>query len=162
MTEQVSASTPAAAITVLVVTANSHFCAIEASSVLETMRPIAVEPVSNAPNFVAGVAVIRGAPTPVIELGKLLGDSPRAGHSPGRFVSVQQGERRYALAVDQVVGVRQLERDTLHALPAVSFDSEAALVEAFGFSDAHLLIFLRAARIVPQELWTMLEAERAS
>ena len=60
---------------VLVVMAGARACAIPLHHVGETMRPLRIEPVGRTPGFVRGVSMIRGAPTPVVDLKALLENS---------------------------------------------------------------------------------------
>jgi hypothetical protein len=46
----------------------SRLCALALESVLETMRPLPIEPLAGVPEFVRGLPVIRGTPLPVIAL----------------------------------------------------------------------------------------------
>lgn len=134
----------------LIVTVGARAYAIPIRHVSETMRPLPIEPVPGAPAFVRGLSVIRGAPLPVVDLRRLL-----EGESPvlfGRFVTVQVDERRFVLAVDRVVGVRDLA--LLQTLPPLlRADGGTDLVQAIGISDAQLLVVLRAARLVPEDVW---------
>jgi chemotaxis signal transduction protein len=47
-------------------------------------------------------------------------------------------------------------------LPPILRDVAADLIEAIGTRDAQLLVVLRAARIVPDEVWTTLAAAEAT
>ncbi len=144
----------------LIVTVGARACAIPLQHVAETMRPLPVEPVAGTPGFVRGVAVIRGAPTPALDLAALrAGGDGGAAH--GRCVTLKRGERRVALGVDGVVGSRNLDRDELGELPAILRDVTADIVEAIGARDAQLLVVLRAARLVPDEIWSTLAAAGA-
>lgn len=146
---------------VLVVTVGGRTCAIPLHHVAETMRPLPIERVAGTPNFVRGVSVIRGAPTPVVDLGALLKNGePSATY--GRFVTMKLGERRVAMGVDNVVGVRNLESTEIGELPPLLGDAAADLIEAIGTRDAQLLVVLRAARIVPVEVWPTLAAAAAA
>lgn len=53
----------------------SRIGALALRDVRETMRPLPVEPLMGAPPFVLGLATIRGFPTPVVDVGRLLGPS---------------------------------------------------------------------------------------
>jgi len=141
----------------LIVTVGTRACAIPLQYVAETMRPLAIEPISGTPEFVRGVSVIRGAPIPVVDLKMLLenGENNSAG---GRFVTLKVGERRIALAVDGVVGLRKLDSAQIGELPPLLRDVGADLIEAIGTSDAQLLIVLRATRLVPNDVWATLAA----
>ncbi|HEY5276648.1 MAG TPA: chemotaxis protein CheW [Coriobacteriia bacterium] len=146
---------------VLVVTVGALACAIPLHHVAETMRPLSIQPVAGTPGFVRGVSVIRGAPTPVIDLKALLENGENsAGY--GRFVTVKLGERRVAIGVDGVVGLRNLDSAQLGELPPMLRDVAAELIEAIGTRDAQLLVVLRAVRIVPDDVWTTLAAAEAT
>src|SRR5580692_5756315 len=51
----------------------ARWCALPLRHVIETMRPLPTSPIPGAPAFVDGLAVIRGAPVPVVSLSRLLG-----------------------------------------------------------------------------------------
>jgi purine-binding chemotaxis protein CheW len=136
--------------------ARSRLCALPLSGVVETMRPLPVKPVVNAPRFVAGLSLIRGHPVPVVDLGALLaGGEP---DSPTRFVSLRVDSRRVALAVEEVCGIRDLP-DTLGSLPGLLAHASAELISAVGSLDAELLFLLETARLVPESVWRRLDAE---
>jgi purine-binding chemotaxis protein CheW len=132
-------------------------CAIPLAHVIETMRPLPLAAFAGMPPFACGVSVIRGAPTPVVSLGGLLGavGSPE----PSRFVTVRTGPRTVALAVEEVVGVRDLSAAPLAELPPLLGEAAAEVVAAVGAVDAELLVVLRSARWVPAEVWQAIEAE---
>jgi purine-binding chemotaxis protein CheW len=140
---------------VFVVTAGARACAFPLHHVGETMRPLPIKPVAGTPGFVCGVSVIRGTPTPVVDLKALLENSE---HSPsfGRFVTLKLERRQVAIGVDSVVGLMNLELAQLGELPPLLRDASAKLIESFGSLDAQLLLVLRAARIVPDEFWVSL------
>jgi chemotaxis signal transduction protein len=56
--------------TYLIFRAAGHVCAISTEHVDETMRPMRLTPIDNAPSFVAGLSVIRGMAYPVLDLRK--------------------------------------------------------------------------------------------
>lgn len=119
------------------------------------MRTLPVEPVAAAPDFVLGVSIIRGAPVPVVDAGRLLGGGDSR---PARLVTVRLGGRQLALAVDDVLGARALggaRRD----VPPLLADAGRDVVSAIGCLDAELLLFLEAVRILPDAVWDALQAE---
>ena len=146
---------------VLVVMVGGRACAIPLHHVKETMRPLPIEPVAGTPGFVRGVALIRGAPTPVVDLKALLENGENSA-TYGRFVTMKLGERRVAIGVDGVVGLRNLDSAQLGELPPILRDVAADLIEAIGTCDGQLLVVLRAARIVPDEVWTTLASAEAT
>jgi purine-binding chemotaxis protein CheW len=146
---------------VLVVMVGGRACAIPLHHVKETMRPLPIEPVAGTPGFVRGVSLIRGAPTPVVDLKALLENGENSA-TYGRFVTMKLGERRVAIGVDGVVGLRNLDSAQLGELPPILRDVAADLIEAIGTCDGQLLVVLRAARIVPDEVWTTLASAEAT
>lgn len=133
----------------LLVRAGARVCALPVESVLETMRPLPISTLPEAPPFVSGVAVIRGEPVPVVDLHALLG-----GGAPGvaaRFVTVRAGARSVALAVERVLGIEALTASAAAAPPLLS-GASAAAVEALASRDGDLLVVLSAARLVPDEV----------
>lgn len=117
--------------------------------VIETMRPLPVELLSGAPHCVSGLSLIRGVPVPVVDAGRLLGERETRA---GRFVTVRAGDRTVALAVNDVVGVRMIRTESLQELPPLLRDAGAEAIAAIGTQDAQLLLVLRSARLVPEDL----------
>ena len=130
----------------LLVRAGPRTCAIPLASVVETMRPLPVAALPGAPPFVAGAAVVRGEPVPVVDLDALLGGP---GGAASRFVTVRAGDRVTALAVAAVVGVGELPAAAPRRLLGAA---DAGAVEALGARDGHLLVVLRAAQLVPDHV----------
>lgn len=138
----------------------SRFCALPIEHVEETMRPLPLEPLAGMPPFVLGLCIIRGAARPVVDAGKLLGAGEA--ETPTRFLTLRIDERRVALAVDAVVGVRDLSAHVLENLPPLLHDAGADVVSAIGTLDAGLLLVLRSARVVPDPVWARVESEVAN
>lgn len=133
--------------TSLLCRAGAVLCAIPLGYVVETMRPLPIEPLPGTPPFVRGLSVIRGVPTPVVDASLLLGETPSA--APGRFVTMEVGERPVALAVESVIGVRALSALTFAELPPLARAAAAGVVAAISTLDAELLLVLEAARLLP-------------
>jgi len=134
----------------LVVTGAGHRVGVPLASVRETMRPLPLEPLRDAPPFTLGLAVIRGVSVPVVDLGALLG---RVGAAPGfsRFVTLAVGDRLVALAVERVETITTVDGGELAALPPLFARAAGGVVEAVGLHDAGLLLVLQASRILPGE-----------
>ena len=145
----------------------SRIGALALRDVRETMRPLPVEPLAGAPPFVLGLATIRGFPTPVVDVGRLLGPpestfTPALSASLARFVSLQLGERTAALAVDAVLGVRSVPSAALVSIPPLLQEACASVASAVGALDARLLLVLEAARLVPDSVWSAIEVPGAA
>jgi purine-binding chemotaxis protein CheW len=147
-------------IDVLVCRVGGRFCALPLAHVVETMRPLLIEPLSAMPRFVSGLSIIRGLPVPVVDAGVLLGttDCP----APTRFVTLAIEGRHVALAVEAVIGIRQLPAASLGELPPLLREASAEAIAAVGALDASLLVVLRAAHIVPDAVWNVLSADRGT
>jgi light-regulated signal transduction histidine kinase (bacteriophytochrome) len=91
---------------VLVTRVGGVACAFPIAHVVETMRPLPIEPIGGSDSALAlvdGLAMVRGAPIPVIDARRLLGIP---GAPATRFVIVRAAERRVALVVDAVIDIR--------------------------------------------------------
>jgi purine-binding chemotaxis protein CheW len=121
----------------------------------ETMRPLAIEPLARMPEFVLGISVVRGAPTPIVDAARLLGATASA--PPNRWITIRAGARRVALAVSAVEGVRDLAGVGAGKLPPLLSESSAEVVAAVATLDAELLVVLRCAHLLPQSAWSQLE-----
>lgn len=108
------------------------------------------------PSFVRGIATIRGSPVPVVDLGVLFDDASDAPNA--RFVLLQLGERRLAVCVNKVLGIRQLDDTAMQGLPPLLHDAYGDVVAAIEVRDNELLFFLRSTNIIPEEVWERLES----
>lgn len=142
----------------LVLRAGAHLCALDLAHVLETMRPLPVEPVAGVPEFVTGVSVIRGEPVPVVDVAALIGGKRRV---VTRFVTADGGRQSVALAVEAVLGVRPFPLELRRTLPPLLRGAGADVVAAVAMADAEPLLVLRSARIVPDEVWAAIETAAA-
>ena len=124
------------------------------------MRPLPIELLPGMPPFVVGLSIVRGTPIPVVDTGLLIATAA-TGLGAARFVTIKVGSRRAALAVDAVIGVRDLASASAHMLPPLLHDA-GAVVEAVGALDADLLLVLRSARIVPESVWSAVDVQLAA
>ena len=139
-----------AAATALVFRAGSLLCALHLNEVVETMRPLAVQPLAGTPPYVRGVTIMRGVATPVIDVPRLL-----AGEQiePERFLAVRTEHGPVAFATGPVVGIRAAVPDGTARHPALLRGTASRLVAGVGLIDAEPLLLLRSMRVVPDEVW---------
>ena len=140
----------------LLVTVQTRVCAVPLEHVVETMRPLPLESVAGMPAFVRGVSIIRGIPTPVVDLGAVLGSPSNAFE---RIVTLRLGDRQVALAVNAVLGVRDLDLSAIQELPTLLGGASTDLLEALGTLDEQFLMVLRASWELPGEVWAALAAQ---
>ena len=127
-------------------------CALPLRDVIETLRPLPIEPLAGAPSYVCGLSMLRGAPVPVVDLGLLLGvEQVRA----TRLVALRVGARTVAAAVGAVLGVRTLDGDG--SLPPLLKEAGHGVIQALGSLDRELLLVLEGARLVPEAVYAQLE-----
>jgi purine-binding chemotaxis protein CheW len=143
----------------LVVGVKGRLCALPLTHIIEIMRPLSVEPISDVPSFVQGISIIRGIATPVVDLGDLLG-SPKG--IVDRFVTLRVGEKQVALSVDSVLGVRELDVSKMGELPPLLQGASKDAIEAMGTLDDQLLVVLSAGWKLPDEVWEPLTAQEVA
>ena len=136
----------------------SRLCALPIAHVLETMRPLPIEHVASAPDFVLGVSLIRGLPTPVVDAGALIGATEPADFK--RYVSLRSGEAGVTLAVEEVLGVRELPPASLKRLPPLLREASVEILSALGALDTELLTTLKLARTLTDKIALGLAAEQ--
>lgn len=132
---------------VLIVRVGAFTCAIPVEHVVETMRPLPVEPLGRGAAYVLGLSVIRGVATIVLDLAQLLGTTASAS---ARCVLVRTGERVVALVVDAVDRVAPLASAELAALPPLARSAGGDVIAAIGAVDAGLMVVLEASRLMAE------------
>jgi purine-binding chemotaxis protein CheW len=140
--------TPLSPMAALLCRSSGRLCAIPLQHVGETMRALPVDPLPGMPQGVLGAAMVRGAVTPVLDLGSLIGATSSAGHY---FVSLHVDGRSAVLAVDAVVGVVRLGEGELAQSPPLFGGADDGRIAAVGIHDAALMPVLRTARLLPGE-----------
>jgi purine-binding chemotaxis protein CheW len=142
----------------LVVGVGSRVCFVPLGHVIETMRPLPVESAAGLPPFVKGLSIVRGAPVPVVDLAMALGADGDGQRPSSRFVLLRLGERRVALLVDTVVGVREFDAASTEEMPPLLRGSGAEVASRLGALDAKLMLVLEASRILTDEVWRRIAA----
>ena len=130
----------------LVFRAGSMLCALRLDEVIETMRPLDTRPLAGTPAFVRGVSIMRGVPTPVVDVARLVGGEQAA---VLRFVAVRTEHGPVAFATGAVLGTRA----TPPVGPAVFPGASSRLVAGVGTVDSEPILLLQSRRVVPEEVW---------
>jgi purine-binding chemotaxis protein CheW len=143
----------------LVFRAGTCLCALPLDRVNEIMRVLPIKLISDVPPYVAGVCIMRGAPVPVVDVGLLVGS--RATDFQ-RLISVRTDGRTIALAVERIHGISGFDARQFDRLPPLLRDAGADVISAIGTLDAELLLLLRVARIVPDDVLARLDVEGAA
>jgi purine-binding chemotaxis protein CheW len=132
----------------------AQLCALPVAQVVENLRPLPLHPLTDAPGFVQGLSIIRGEPLPVIDLAALFGKTRQLAR---RLVVVKTETRRYALCVEEVLGVREIPQETLQRLPPLLGEAERQGVQSIARLDTDLLFVLNSAHLAPEGLWNTLD-----
>jgi purine-binding chemotaxis protein CheW len=95
--------------------------------VREIIRPTAITPVPQAPNFVEGVINLRGQIIPVVDLRKRFGIAAETATDDTRIIVVElSGSMVIGLIVDSVREVERIPLDTITPPPALVAGSVGA------------------------------------
>ena len=135
--------------------AGSLLCALRLDEVVETMRPLVVQPLAGTPPFVPGVSIMRGVAVPVIDVSRLLGGGEAA---VTRFVAVRTERGPVALATGPVLGIRPTVTANAAHHTGLLGAAPARLVAAIGTVDTEPLIQLQSMRLVPDDVWAAVTA----
>jgi purine-binding chemotaxis protein CheW len=136
-----------------------QLCAVPLTHVVETMRPMPVRPMPGMPGFISGLSLVRGVPLPVVNAAALVGQD---GTPASRFVTLQVGARQVVLAVQDVIEIRAMPADPLHAMPPLLSGANADIVSSIGALDSEFLWLLDAAKMVPADSWQATELHEAT
>lgn len=151
----------------LLVQCRSWLCALPLAEVIETLRPLPLVPVTGAPPFVRGLALVRGELVPVVELGQFLSADGRAGDSGGagaggrRLVIVRAAERRLALLVDAVLRVFSQELGAGRKVAPLLSQALPEQVAELGVLDGAALAVLRSGSVLTEAEWATLGMRNA-
>jgi purine-binding chemotaxis protein CheW len=141
--------------TSLVFRAGALLCALRLEDVIETMRPLPTRPLAGTPGFVRGLCVMRGTPTPVVDVARLLGGEQAA---TSRFVAVRTERGPVAFATGEVLGIRAVtagEATTAHAALLTGAGAAGPLVAGIATLGDEPLLLLQSMRVVPDEVWAL-------
>ena len=136
--------------TALVFRAGPLLCALRLDEVLETMRPLETLPLAGTPAFVLGISVLRGVPTPVLDVSRLLGGGPG---KPQRYITVRTERGAVAMAAGEVIGIRPVYPELAGGHPALLGGASGRLVAGVDTVGAEPLLLLQSMRAVPDEVW---------
>jgi purine-binding chemotaxis protein CheW len=139
----------------LVFRAGSMLCALRLADVIETMRPLGTRPLAGTPAFVRGVSIVRGVPTPVVDVARLLGGE-RA--EVCRFVAVRTERGPVVFATGPVLGVRITAPGDGSGHPGL-LGAAGRLVAGVGTLDGETVLLLQSMRVVPDEVWAAAAGE---
>jgi purine-binding chemotaxis protein CheW len=139
-----------AGVVALVFRAGPLLCALQLDEVIETMRPLETRALAGTPAFVRGITVLRGVPTPVIDVSRLLGGGPA---EADRYLAVRTERGAIALATGEIVGIRIVEAEPTGGHPALLGGGSTRMVAGVGTLGAEPLLLLQSLRAVPDEVW---------
>jgi purine-binding chemotaxis protein CheW len=139
----------------LVFRAGTLLCALPLDQVIETMRPLPTRPLAGTPAFVRGISVLRGVPTPVIDVARLL--SGIQGEAE-RYIAVLADRGPAALATGPILGIHDdADARPGQAHPAL-LGGASRLVAGVGTLGSEPLLLLQSMRSVPDEVWEVAAA----
>jgi purine-binding chemotaxis protein CheW len=145
--------------TALVFLAGALYCALPLDQIIETMRPLPVQPLAGTGSTVLGICVMRGTPTPVVDVAGVLG-----GHTATvcRFVAVRTDRGPVALATGKVFGIQPVDTTVATGRQA-SLLSEAptGLIAGVGTFRGEPLLVLRDLGVLSDEIWAATAARVA-
>jgi purine-binding chemotaxis protein CheW len=141
----------------LVFRAGPLLCALRLDEVVEIMRPLVTRALAGTPAFVPGVTIMRGVPTPVVDVACLL-TGRRA--DAERYVAVRTEHGSIALATGAVLGIRATAADgPVSRHTGLLGGAAGTLVAGVGTFAGEPLLLLQSMRVVPDEVWAAAAGE---
>jgi purine-binding chemotaxis protein CheW len=158
-----------AALQCLLCQVDASYLAIPIAHVIEVTRPLPITRLPDAPSWVAGVSVLRGIATPVVDTRKLFSRAAVSGeHDPAvpandasnpppapRWVALRIDDRRVALAVDAVLRAHTLAPESNREVPPLL--AAARAITALGTLDSKLLMVLEGAQLLASDALATME-----
>lgn len=99
-------------------TAGAQTLAFPADVVVQVLRMAAPTPVPGAPPLLRGLLDVHGAVMPVVDVAAGLGAAPSPLRPGAHLLVAAAGDRRVALVVDRVLGVREVDDAAVEPPPA--------------------------------------------
>ena len=121
---------------------------VDVMKVFEVLQRPAVRTVPKAPDFVEGIAEVRTAVVPVIDMRKRFNVPHGDASAPERLLVVEVGEHRIGLVVDAVPGVVKLESDSISPPPEYFKGLAARYMEGIARKLERLIILLNLEEIL--------------
>jgi len=139
----------------LICKVGQRLCGFPLGHVIETMRRLPVEAFPGMLPCMTGMAIIRGARVPVVNLANLLGEDIDA--EPTRYVTVKLDQRQAAFAVSSVSGVAHFSTDSQENLSPLLDEVGSGIVATIGTLDSRLFLVLDASRVLSEVQWQAVE-----
>jgi purine-binding chemotaxis protein CheW len=139
-----------AGVVALIFRAGPLFCALPLDEVIETMRPLPTRPLAGTPPYVRGLTILRGEPSPVIDVTRLLTGTTS---EIDRYVAVRAGRGPVSCATGPVLGVQVVHATPPDGPSTLFTGASRSLVAAVGTVGTEPLVVLRSIRTVPDEVW---------
>ncbi|MBI2601726.1 MAG: chemotaxis protein CheW [Deltaproteobacteria bacterium] len=136
---------------VLCVQSENNICAIPVRDISEIMRPMPREVLPDSPHFVIGMSVIRGRPVPVVDFSSLIG--LKRSSQFGKYVVLNLESRKVALAVENVLGIKNLSLEFMEKLPPLLQNVHPDIISAIGTLDEDFLILIQTPKLVSIDAW---------
>ncbi|MGX6606335.1 chemotaxis protein CheW [Micromonosporaceae bacterium Da 78-11] len=148
--QESAAGEPAGTVTSVVFRAGALLCALPLDEVIETMRPLETRPLAGTPTYVRGISVLRGIPTPVIDVARLLGGAQA---EVRRFIAVRTERGPVALATGPVLGIQDTAADIDRGHPALLGSGSNRFIAGVATIGTEPLLLLQSMRAVPDVVW---------
>ena len=105
------------------------------------------------PDYVEGVANLRGSIIPIVNLRKLFGIEPKPIDADTRTIVVNVGKRTIGCTVDTVTQVVRISHDAIHAAPDTVTGHGTGYISGFARVHEQLIVLLEVEELLdPQKL----------
>jgi purine-binding chemotaxis protein CheW len=127
--------------------------ALPVHQVVEVLRMVAIQPLSETPPWIAGVLNLRGTGIAVLDLRQRLGLSAKAADLHSQIVIVNINETPLGLIADEVIDIITLPRSALK--PADRLAGASPLFTALAHAGERLIFVLDLERLTGESRTTL-------
>lgn len=114
----------------------------------EIVIPTGTARVPEVPDYVEGVANLRGTIIPIINLRQLFGLNPKPADGETRTVVVNVGSRTLGCTVDSVTRVMRIAAEQIHSTPDAVASAGQSFIEGFARIGDELYIVLNVEHLL--------------
>lgn len=121
-------------------------------TIQEIVRDPKINPIEDAPSFIKGIARLRGAFLPIIDLGQILGITPSKTGERTWVLVAQAGDKSIGYIVDDVTPIIRTKKDAVYQAPELVLSGlRSKYINGVCETESGLLVIVDLNRVLLDE-----------